>query len=246
MHIFTRIRKMDLQKLYGITRRAIDDFNMIDEGDRIAVGVSGGKDSLALLMALSGLSKFYPKHFTVEAISVDLGFGNIDFGKIGEFCASLGVPFSVAKTQIAEIVFDARCEQNPCSLCSNLRKGAFNKLAKAHGCNKSAFGHHKDDIVDTMLLSLLFEGRFNTFMPVTYLDRMNITLIRPLMYAEEADIIGFVNKYNIPVLKNPCPVDGETKRQYAKDLANSLNKDHPGAKDRMFKAVLTGIYGMTE
>ena len=234
---------MQLQQLLSYTRRAIDDFNMIDDGDRIAVGVSGGKDSLALLYALKGLQRFYPKKFELEAISVDLGFGNIDFAKISEFADSLGVPHYVAKTDIADIVFNQRNEKSPCSLCAKMRKGALNTMAKEHGCNKTAFGHHKDDIINTMLLSLIFEGRFYSFKPVTYLDRMDLTLIRPLMYVEEADIIGFANKYNLTVLKNPCPVDGETKRQYAKELANQMNRDHPGAKERMFSAIMAGVYG---
>ncbi len=229
--------KMKLQQLMSYARRAIDDYSMINEGDKIAVGVSGGKDSLALLMCLKELQRFYPNHFELEAISVDLGFGNIDFTKIEEFCDNLAVPFSVSRTEISSIVFDDRKEKSPCSLCAKMRKGAFNTLAKKHGCNKTAFGHHKDDIIDTMLLSLIFEGRVYSFSPVTYLDRMDLTLIRPLMYVEESDIIGFANKYEIPVFKNPCPVDGETKRQYAKELANQLNRDHPGAKDRMFKAI---------
>lgn len=234
---------MQLQQLLSYVRRAVDDYQMIDDGDRIAVGVSGGKDSLVLLYALKELRRFYPKKFDIEAISVDLGFGNIDFEQIRSFTDSLGVEYSIAKTDIAEVVFNQRNEKSPCSLCAKMRKGALNTMAKEHGCNKTAFGHHKDDIVNTMLLSLLFEGRFYSFKPVTYLDRMDLTLIRPLMYVEEADIIGFVNKYNLQILKNPCPVDGETKRQYAKELANQLNRDHPGAKERMFRAVLTGVYG---
>lgn len=232
---------MKLQQLMSYARRAIDDYSMINDGDKIAIGLSGGKDSLALLYCLKELQRFYPNQYEIEAISVDLGFGNIDFKKLNDFCEKLNIPFYIAQTDISEIVFKQRNEKNPCSLCSKMRKGALNSLAKEHGCNKTAFGHHKDDIINTMLLSLIFEGRFHTFAPVTYLDRMDITLIRPLMYIEEADIIGFTNKYEIPVLKNPCPVDGETKRQYAKDLANRLNREHPGAKDRMFNAIINSI-----
>ena len=232
---------MKLQQLMSFARRAIDDYSMISDGDHIAVGVSGGKDSLALLMTLNGLMRFYPKKFTIEAISVDLGFGNIDFTKIDDFCKDLNIPYYIAKTDISQIVFDERKEKSPCSLCAKMRKGALYTMAKEHGCNKSAFGHHMDDIINTMLLSLIFEGRFYTFSPVTYLDRMDITLIRPLMYVEEADIIGFCNKNDVPVLKNPCPVDGETKRQYAKELSNRLNAENPGVKHRMFKAIINGI-----
>ena len=223
------------------SRRAIDDYSMIQEGDKIAIGVSGGKDSLALLYCMKELKRFYPNHYEIEAISVDLGFGNIDFQKIEDFCNNLDVPFYVASTDIANIVFEERKEKSPCSLCAKMRKGALNNLAKSHGCNKTAFGHHRDDIIETMLLSLIFEGRFYSFSPVTYLDRMDLTLIRPFMYVEEADIIGFTNKYEIPVLKNPCPVDGVTKRQYAKELANQINREHPGAKDRMFRAILESV-----
>ena len=222
-------------------RRAIDDYSMIQEGDKIAIGVSGGKDSLALLYCMKELQRFYPNHYEMEAISVDLGFGNIDFQKIEDFCKNLDVPFYVASTEIANIVFEDRKEKSPCSLCAKMRKGALNNLAKSHGCNKTAFGHHRDDIIETMLLSLIFEGRFYSFSPVTYLDRIDLTLIRPFMYVEEADIIGFANKSEIPVLKNPCPVDGETKRQYAKELANQINREHPGAKDRMFRAILGSV-----
>ena len=232
---------MKLQQLMSLARRAIDDYSMIEDGDHIAVGVSGGKDSLALLTVLNGLMRFYPKKFTVEAISVDLGFGNIDFTLIQKFCNDLDIPYYVASTEISQIVFDERKEKSPCSLCAKMRKGALYTMAKEHGCNKAAFGHHKDDIINTMLLSLIFEGRFYSFSPVTYLDRMDITLIRPLMYVEEADIKGFCKKYDIPVLKNPCPVDGETKRQYAKELSNRLNRENPGVKNRMFNAILTGV-----
>ena len=232
---------MKLQQLMSLARRAIDDYSMIDDNDHIAVGVSGGKDSLALLMTVNGLMRFYPKKFTIEAISVDLGFGNIDFSKIDDFCKNLNIPYYVAKTEISQIVFDERKEKSPCSLCAKMRKGALYTMAKEHRCNKAAFGHHMDDIINTMLLSLIFEGRFYSFSPVTYLDRMDITLIRPLMYVEEADIIGFCNKNDIPVLKNPCPVDGETKRQYAKELSNRLNRENPGVKHRMFNAILTGV-----
>ncbi|MBO4835790.1 MAG: tRNA 2-thiocytidine(32) synthetase TtcA [Lachnospiraceae bacterium] len=232
---------MKLQQLMSYARRAIDDYSMIQEGDRIAIGVSGGKDSLALLYCMKELQRFYPNHYEMEAISVDLGFGNIDFKKIEDFCKKLDVPFYVASTEIANIVFEDRKEKSPCALCAKMRKGALNTLAKSHGCNKTAFGHHRDDIIETMLLSLIFEGRFYSFSPVTYLDRMDLTLIRPFLYVEEADIIGFANKYEIPVLKNPCPVDGETKRQYAKELANQINREHPGAKDRMFHAILESV-----
>lgn len=232
---------MKLQQLMSLTRQALDDYKMISEGDKIAVGVSGGKDSLALLTVLKNLSRFYPEKFSVIAITVDLGFGNMDFAKVEEFCRHLDVPYYCAETQISQIVFDERKETNPCSLCSKMRKGALNDLAASLGCNKTAFGHHKDDVINTMLMSLIFEGRFTSFSPVTALEGSGLTLIRPFIYVNEADIKGFCNKYDIKVLKNACPADGKTQRQYAKELAAKLNKDKPGVKDRMFRAVLNGV-----
>lgn len=231
---------MKLQQLLSYTRRAVDDYQMIQEGDKIAVGVSGGKDSLALLYALSHLRIFYPKKFEIEAVTVDLGFGTQDFTKIQKFCEDLNVNYTIEKTDIAEIVFEARKETNPCSLCAKMRKGALNDRMKSLGCNKVAYGHHKDDMVETMLMSLIFEGRFHTFSPVTYLDRMDMTVIRPFMYLSEAEVQSFVRDYELPVAKSPCPVDGYTKREYAKNLVAQLNEENPGAKNRMFRAILNG------
>ena len=168
---------------------------MIEEGDKIAVGISGGKDSLTLLYALSDLRRFYPKHFELCAITVDLGFDNLNLDKIKELCIKLDVEYTIIKTDIAQIIFHDRKESNPCSLCAKMRKGALNQAIKEAGCNKVAYAHHKDDVVETMLMSLIYEGRFHTFSPVTYLDRMQLSVIRPLMYMNEADVIGFVNKY---------------------------------------------------
>lgn len=231
---------MKLQQLLSYTRRAVDDYQMIQEGDKIAIGISGGKDSLALLYALSHLRIFYPKKFDIEAVTVDLGFGNQDFDKIREFCEMLKVNYTIEKTEIAEIVFKERKETNPCSLCAKMRKGALNDRMKALGCNKVAYGHHKDDMVETMLMSLIYEGRFHTFSPVTYLDRMDMTVIRPLMYLSEGEVIGFTKEYDLPVAKSPCPVDGYTKREYAKELVARLNEENPGAKNRMFRAIING------
>ncbi|MBE5957928.1 MAG: tRNA 2-thiocytidine(32) synthetase TtcA [Lachnospiraceae bacterium] len=231
---------MDAQHLYSYTRRAIDDYGMINEGDKIAVGISGGKDSLALLYALKGLQRFYPNHFDLMAITVDLGFGIQDFDKIEKYCNDLGVEYKVIKTDIAEIVFNQRKESNPCSLCAKMRKGALNEVAKENGCNKVAFAHHKDDMIETMFLSLIYEGRFHCFSPVTHLERIGLTLIRPLMYVTEKDVIGFANKYKLPIAKNPCPVDGHTKREYVKNLVKQLNHENPGSKDRFFRAILDG------
>lgn len=234
---------MDSQRLYSYTRKAIDDYDMIEEGDKIAVGISGGKDSLTLLYALKGLMRFYPKAFSLHAITVDLGFQNLNLEGIKKFCAELEVPYTILETDIAHIVFDDRQESNPCSLCAKMRKGALNQKIKELGCNKVAYAHHKDDVVETMLMSLIFEGRFHTFAPNTYLDRMDLKVIRPLIYVQEADVIGFVNKNNIPVVKSPCPADGNTKREYVKDLLKQLNRENPGVKSRMFTAITNQLKG---
>lgn len=231
---------MTLQQLLSYTRKAVDTYQMIQSGDKIAIGISGGKDSLALLYALHGLKRFYPNSFEIEAITVDLGFGNFDLKAIAALCEELDVNYTVIHSEIGKVIFEDRKEKNPCSLCSKMRKGAFNTKAKELGCNKLAYGHHKDDVVETMLLSLLFEGRFYSFSPKTYLDRMDITLIRPLLYVNEADVIGFARKYNLPVAKSPCPANGYTKREYAKQLSHQLNAEHPGCVDKMFTAIING------
>lgn len=231
---------MTLQRLLSLTRKAVDTFNLIESGDKIAVGISGGKDSLTLLYALNGLKRFYPNSFTIEAITVDLGHSGFDLIQIKALCRELNVPYTIVQTEIAQIIFNERKEPNPCSLCAKMRKGALNDAAKKAGCNKIAYAHHKDDVIETMLLSLLFEGRFHTFSPKTHLDRTDLTVIRPLLFVNEADVIGFKNKYHLPVEKSPCPVDGYTKRQYVKELIRTLNHEHPGVKERMFTAILNG------
>ena len=231
---------MKLQQLLSHTRKAVDEYQMIQEGDHIAVGISGGKDSLTLLYALHGLKRFYPNHFELSAITVDLGYEQCDFTPIKELCREMEIPYHIVKTYIAQILFEERKEKNPCSLCAKMRKGALNQAVKEIGCNKIAYAHHKDDIIETMILSLFFEGRFYSFSPKTYLDRMDLTVIRPIMFVDEADVIGFKNKYNLPVVKSACPVDGYTKRQYAKDLLADLNRQYPGIKQRMFTAILNG------
>ena len=235
---------MRLQQVLSYVRKAVDDYHMIADGDKIAVGISGGKDSLTLLYALHGLRRFYPQKFDIHAVTVDLGFGNLDLSRIESICADeLQIPYTIVKTDIADIIFEQRKESNPCSLCAKTRKGALNEAIKKEGCNKVAYAHHKDDVVETMLMSLIYEGRFHTFSPVTYLDRMDLTVIRPLMYMNEADVIGFVNKNQVPVVKSPCPADGYTKREYVKQLLKKLNQENPGVKERMFTAIQDG--GMT-
>ncbi len=231
---------MTLQKVLSYIRRAVDDYKMIEPEDRIAVGISGGKDSLTLLYGLHGLMRFYPIPFQIHAVTVDLGFDNLNLEKIQELCRQLQVPYTIVKTDIANIIFQERKESNPCSLCAKMRKGALNEAIKKAGCNKVAYAHHKDDVVETMLMSLIYEGRFHTFRPVTYLDRMDLTVIRPLMYMSEADVAGFVNKFQVPVVKSPCPADGHTKREYVKELLKKLNQENPGVKERMFTAIQKG------
>ncbi|MBD5542994.1 MAG: tRNA 2-thiocytidine(32) synthetase TtcA [Lachnospiraceae bacterium] len=235
---------MKQQQLLSYTRRAIDDYEMIEEGDKIAIGISGGKDSLTLLCAMKGLMRFYPKPFEIHAITVDLGFDNLHLEKIIKLCQDLDVPYSIVKTEIAKIVFEDRKETNPCSLCAKMRKGALNEEIKKLGCNKVAYAHHKDDVVETMLLSLIYEGRFHTFSPKTYLDRMDLTVIRPLMYVNEMDVLGYVKQNQLPVAKSPCPADGHTKREYVKQLLKQLTSENPGVKERMFTAIVKGnIFG---
>ena len=229
---------MKLQQLLSYTRKAVDEYQMIEKGDHIAVGISGGKDSLTLLYALHGLKRFYPQTFNLSAITVDLGYEKCDFSPVVELCRELDVPYKIVKTDIAHILFEERKESNPCSLCAKMRKGALNQAVKEMGCNKVAYAHHKDDIIETMLLSLIFEGRFYSFSPRTYLDRMDLTVIRPIMFIDEADVIGFWHKYQLPVAKSPCPADGHTRREYSKQLLRQLNLENPGVKNRMFTAIL--------
>ena len=231
---------MKYQKLLSLIRQAVDTYQMIDEGDHIAVGISGGKDSLTLLYALSGLRRFYPKKFELAALTVDLGFDHYDLSEIRQLCKTLDVEYHVIKTKIGEIVFEERKEKNPCSLCAKMRKGALYNAVKELGCNKVAYAHHKDDFIETMMMSMIYEGHFYCFPPKTYLDRMDLTIIRPFLYVEEADVIGFKNKYHLPVVKNPCPADGATKREYIKQLIRTINHENPGAKTRLFTALING------
>ena len=237
---------MKLQRVLSEVRKAVDDYRMIAEGDKIAVGISGGKDSLTLLYALSSLRRFYPHPFELVAVTVDLGFANLNLSEIKKLCEKLEVPYTVVKTQIGQIVFEQRQENNPCALCAKMRKGALNEAMKQLGCNKIAYAHHMDDVVETRMLSLLYEGRFHTFSPVTYLDDTGLTVIRPLIYMKEADVIGFVRKYEVPVVKSPCPADGHTKREYVKQLLKQLNTENPGVKQRMFTAIQNGCDNLKE
>lgn len=226
-----------LQKLLSYTRRAVDHYHMIEAGDRIAVGVSGGKDSLTLLAALAGLRRFYPKPYEVVAITLEMGYTDMDFAPVQALCDTLEVPYIRIPTQIKQIVFDIRKEENPCSLCAKLRRGALHEAAIQAGCRKVALGHHFDDVVETYLLSLMYEGRISCFKPVTYLDRVGVTLIRPLLYTPEYFIRSFAQRQSLPIVHNPCPADGNTKRQEVKDLLRELEKQNRGVRERIFGAI---------
>lgn len=225
-----------MQKLIGLVRRCVEDYNMIDAGDRIAVGVSGGKDSLALLVFLAELRKYHSQPFTLEAITIDMGLG-MDYSGIRALCEKLDVPFTLVETQIGPIVFDYRREKNPCSMCSKMRRGALNQALLDRGLNKLALGHHYDDAVETFLMSLLYEGRISCFQPVTNLDRSGVTQIRPMLYLHEKTIDNFVARMELPVLQNRCPVDKHTKREEIKALIYDLSATYPDLKDRIFGAM---------
>ena len=226
--------------LLSYVRRAVDDYNMIEEGDRIAVGISGGKDSLTLLAALAGLRRFYPKKFDIVAITEDMGFEGSDFSAIAALCEKLQVEYKIEKTDIAKIVFDIRKESSPCSLCAKMRRGALNGSAKKFGCNKVALGHHYDDAVETFMLNLFFEGRIGCFRPVTYLSRMDVTVIRPMIYMPEKDVRAYAAAAELPVTKSLCPADGNTQREEMKNLLQELDKNNKGLKYRIFGAIRRG------
>lgn len=226
-----------LQELLSQTRRAVDDYGMIREGDRIAVGVSGGKDSLALLAVLKALQRFYPQKFELLAIHLQMGFPGSDDGNIRELCDAIGVELITVPTDIYEVVFEVRKEKSPCSLCANLRRGVLYSTAKEHGCFKIALGHHFDDAVETVVMNLFHEGRFGCFSPVTYLDRTGVTMIRPLLYAEERDVSRFVAASGIRPSPKLCPADGITAREDAKKMLAALEKEDHGVKMRIFGAL---------
>ena len=229
--------KRGLKRILGQARRAIQDYDMIHEGDRIAVGVSGGKDSLTLLIALRKLIDFYPARFEVKAVTLSMGIGEPDYSPVRQLCEDIGVEYTVEDTYIGKIVFEARQESNPCSLCANLRRGALNNAALRLGCNKVALAHNRDDAIETLLLSTFYEGRIHTFSPVTYLDRKGIHVIRPLLYVEEKQIKAFIKENGIQVIQNPCPANGKTKRQYIKDLLTNLSFDNREIKNNIFGAI---------
>ena len=230
-----------MRKILSLVRRCVEDYDMIKPGDRIAVGVSGGKDSLVLLAALAELRGFYTVPYTVEAITLDMGHADgregMDFSAVAEFCGKLDVPYTLLNSEIHHIIFDLRKEKNPCSMCAKMRRGALHSALAERDIHKIALGHHYDDAVETFFLSLVYEGRLSCFQPVTWLDRTQITQIRPLLYCGEALIRSTASRLDLPVVHNPCPADGNTRRQEMKELIYELNGRYPGLKDRVFGAM---------
>ncbi len=230
----------NIKRVLSHTRRAIDDYEMIKPGDKIAVGVSAGKDSLTLLCAMAELRRFYPVPFELCAITVDMGFEGADFEPIAAFCRELDVEYHIVPTQISKVIFDVRKEKNPCSLCAKMRRGALYNYAKEIGCTSVALGHHFDDVVETFMLNLFFEGRLGCFQPVTYLSNTDIYLIRPMIYMPEKDVRYFASKTELPIIKSPCPADGNTEREEMKKLLASLERENKGLRYRIFGAIQRG------
>ncbi|MDR0952065.1 MAG: tRNA 2-thiocytidine(32) synthetase TtcA [Oscillospiraceae bacterium] len=226
-----------LNEVTSLVRRAADEFNMIDSGDTVCVGVSGGKDSLVLLCALASLRGYYPKPFSLHAITLDLGFEGMDFAGVLDLCSSLGVPYTLIKTDVREIVFDVRQEKNPCSLCSKMRRGALNNAIKQLGSNKLALGHHRDDAIETFLMSLIFEGRINCFKPVTYMSRADVYQIRPLLYVGEDESIRLTKELSLPVVTSTCPLDRDSKRAEIKQVLAQLEETYPDIRAKIFGAM---------
>ena len=223
-----------MQHILGQVRRCVEDYHMIEAGDKVAVGVSGGKDSLLTLMALARLRDFYPLPFQVEAITLVTGTPGMSFDAVAELCRELEVPYTRIHVPVYQIVFEERKETNPCSLCAKLRRGSLNTALTERGIHKIALGHHYDDAIETLLMNLLFEGRIGCFQPVTYLDRTGITQIRPLLYCREDDIRRTVERLRLPVVHNPCPANGSTRRQEVKDLIHQLEGRYPDIKQKLF------------
>lgn len=229
------------KRILSYTRRAVDDYKMIEDGDKIAVGISGGKDSIALLCSLAQLRRFYPRKFELIAITIDMGFeGEMDFSRVKELCAELDVPYHIIKTDIYDIIFNVRKEANPCALCAKMRRGALHNAAKDLGCNTVALGHHFDDVVETFMLNLFFEGRIGCFQPVTHLSRVGIKLIRPLIYMPERHVVDFVNKNSLPVVTSECPEDKHTEREEMKTLLHQLEHKYKGLRYRLYGAICRG------
>lgn len=228
---------MNLSKLYARTKKAVEEYKMISPGDKIAVGLSGGKDSLTLLYALHGLSKFRDADFQLHGVMVDLGFPGFDPAPIADLCKKLDIPFTHIKSELGKVIFEERQEKNPCSMCSKMRKGLLNKTIAEMGCNKVAYGHHRDDFIDTFFLSLLYEGRFHTMEPKFHMSETGLTMIRPLLYVPEEDIKIFEKEMNLPVMKQPCPRDGISSRQTMTHLVEDLKKQYPDCQEKIFSSL---------
>ena len=226
-----------MQKILSHMRKAIEEYKMIEEGDKIAICLSGGKDSITMLHAFKSLQRFYPKHFDIIAISIDPGFEFFDTEFLQKICDDLEIPLFIEKSNAKEIVFDIRKEKNPCSLCANLRRGAINSVAIEQGCNKIALGHNQDDVIETFLLNLLYTGSIGTFAPMSYMDRTKITLIRPLIYTPEKETKRFIKKNNLSVMPVVCPMDGKSKREDMKNLIFTLSKTIPMVRANLFGAI---------
>lgn len=226
-----------MKKVLGCIRRACEDFHLIEDGDIVAVGVSGGKDSLLLLYALSLYRKFAPQRFEVKGLTLTMGLEPFDTSKVAALCEKLGVEYIVRPTEIGRIIFEERHEKNPCSLCAKMRRGALNDLAKECGCNKVALGHHRDDALETLLLCLLHEGRIHTFHPKSYLSKADLTVIRPMVYLPEKHIIHVAREMQLPIIPSPCPANGATEREEMKYLLDSLCKLYPNAREIMLSAL---------
>ena len=223
-------------------RSAMERYDMIAPGDRVAVGLSGGKDSVALLCALAQMRKFYPQPYALFAVSIDPQFGGVqtDYSPLEELCAKLDVPYTIKRTEIGPIIFDVRREPNPCSLCARMRRGALHDTVKEIGCNKLALGHHMDDAVETFMMNLLNEARIGCFSPVTYLSRKDLTMIRPMVFARESDCARVVRRLELPVVKSCCPADGATEREHMKHLLTSLEKDYGDVRQKILGAMQRG------
>lgn len=227
----------DLNRFTGLVRRCVEDYKMIQDGDRVAVGVSGGKDSVSLLCALANLKRYYPNKFELYAITVSMGFEEMDFSPIQKLCDELGVPYYLKKTQMKQIIFEERREKNPCALCAKMRRGAIHDVMKELGINKVALGHHFDDAVETFMMSLFYEGRISCFQPVTYMSRTDVTQIRPMLYVGEGTVKNLVQRYGLPVVENPCPMDKHSKREEVKTLIKNLSEQYPDLKTKVFGAM---------
>lgn len=228
-----------MKKLLSLTRAAVDKYNMIEAGDKIAVGVSGGKDSLALLYALAKLRDFYPKPFSLVAITLDYQFNGVaeDYTEIEALCKELKVKYIVRRTNLWEVIFETRKEKNPCSLCAKMRRGLLHDTAVANGCNKVALGHHLDDAAETFLMNLLNGGKIGCFSPVSYLSNKKLYHIRPLIFAYEKDVAAAARRANLPVVKSRCPMDKVSNRQNMKELLRSLEKDYPAVRKKIVGAL---------